>query len=183
MRVVAIAIAIAVAAAAATGCDAYAPELDNAPFLCGRGEQRCPEGYTCIAQDAGPEVCQKGTGGPSCTDDTAREPNDTLTTAATAGRAFDAIGSVCPANDRDTYAVELRANDGIEVVVDATPGGNVLDASILNAGGVPIARAARGTNQLRAAATAQTAGTYYVQVFGGADGAVNNYALAIRVTP
>jgi hypothetical protein len=45
------------ATALAVACSSYDPQLPRQPFLCGSGEPRCPDGYTCMADGPNRMVC------------------------------------------------------------------------------------------------------------------------------
>jgi len=85
-----------------------------------------------------------GGGGFTCLDDSALEPNDTISSPFVTG--VDSIpsttfqASICPTNiDRDNYAIDLEAG-GVSIQVTVTwDSGSVVKASLLNAGGTPIA--------------------------------------------
>lgn len=175
-------------------CNAYDTDLGPTPFLCGPN-QLCPMGYTCL-EDNGKEVCfsdGEGGGSGACTND-AVEPNDTLAMATTTPLdtmktySLDNL-SICPAGDKDHYALTLQAaNEAIEIVVEFGAGGATLRGAILNQGGVPIAIAAAvpGSPTTISARTQNLpASAYYVQVSAPAGEALttNNYKVTINVTP
>jgi hypothetical protein len=89
--------------------------------------------------------------------------------------------AICPAMDKDHYAVQLSAgNKGIEVIV-TWESGQPVSMSLLNAGGTAIVNGtANGDKSLRACAPNLPMGTYYGAVF--ATGSTqNNYRLQIKV--
>ncbi len=166
-------------------CDAYDEDLGPTPFFCGPGEQECPQGYTCVDDPAhGMMVCKSdsSTSNFECADDSSQEPDNGLTDAATASVGATLDGrAICPAGDKDTYAVMLSATANLSATIIYQAAGSELTAAILNTGGVPIQRASEVSGEartLRAVATDLPSGLYYVQVSGGA-GAVNNYELSL----
>jgi len=188
------------AALLVAGCDAYDEDLGPAPFFCGEGEPRCPNGYSCMADPAsGDEVCIPD--GDSfdqnfnCNDDSDMEPNDSLQMAAMT--TIDAMSSysadsraICPAADRDNYALTVTGTGmkNVELTVMFQANGAPLYAAILNAGGVPLAEATSTGAQpttLHAVASNLAAGLYYVRVEAMPTGPreVNNYKLSIAVAP
>jgi hypothetical protein len=176
-------------------CNPYDDDLGPTPFLCGAAEPRCPRGYTCVQDpDDGREVCSDSAPAEfNCADDSTREPNE-LTTEPTA-TTIDAMATfalegaaICPDGDRDVYSLELTADASVELLVTFQGDGAVLEAAILNAGGVPIAGAApleEDATTIRALASFLTAGPYFVQV-NAPDASirrVNNYSIEINVVP
>jgi hypothetical protein len=178
-------------------CDAYDEDLGPTPFLCGP-DGACPSGYTCTDDPAnGRMVCIASDDSISsefdCDDDSDLEPNDTLEMAAMtpvdAMKTFSLDGrAICPAGDRDTYAVMIStSNENLQATLTFEAGGAALRGAILNTGGVPIAMAAAVPDQpmtLSAFARNLPSGLYYVQVYStvGGDIAVNNYKLAFAVS-
>jgi hypothetical protein len=171
-------------------CSPYDDNFGESPFLCGASEPRCPRDYSCVPEANGREVCVRGNVDQiECADDGAREPNETTSeptvTTIDAESSFVVTGSaVCPDGDRDVYSLSLADVSTVEAIITLDPGGAVLEAAILNTGGVPIAMAtpALEANTLRAVASDLDPGVYYVQV-NGPEGAqtTNNYALTINV--
>jgi hypothetical protein len=146
---------------------------------------------------SGEDVCVDGTpsGNFDCNDDSAYEPNNTLdaatpttiTSSTPATFMLDGL-AVCPARDRDLYAMTLSGPAShIELTVSFGASGATLASAILNAGGIPIAMGtatAEAPRTLRAYARNLPAGMYYAQVTGPDAGmlAQNNYSLAITIS-
>jgi hypothetical protein len=182
---------------ALVACDAYDEDIGPTPFLCGP-DGACPAGYNCADDPAnGRMVCIASDDSISnefdCDDDSDLEPNDTLAMAAMtpvdAMKTYSLDGrAICPAGDRDTYAVMIAtSNENLETTITFEAGGAALRGGILNTGGVPIqmATAVAGEPQtLRAFARNLPAGLYYVQVYSTLGGslAVNNYTVSFAVT-
>src|SRR5262245_31152615 len=185
-------------------CNAYEPDLGAAPFLCGPPEQnpRCPDGYACTPGmgSGAMDVCLKmggtippdGTPG-NCLDDSPLEPNNDTqhawVTPVDTTKTFPLAGlAICPAGDKDTYSITIRVmSENLEAIVEWEAEGAALQGAILNSGGVPIANASAvsgTTNKIRAYTANLPTGTYFVQVYGPASGALttNNYKLNINVT-
>ncbi|MBA3817420.1 MAG: hypothetical protein H0X17_00885 [Deltaproteobacteria bacterium] len=190
-------------AAAATACTTYAPELGNAPYLCGMVEPFCPEDYFCqtTAEPAPRDrVCvssagllpDSGTTGFQCSDDGPLEgstKNDTpqtayMTPVDTQRQDLSLAGlAICPEGDKDFYAVTLSAanpNKSLEVVV-SWDSGQPISMSITNASGTSLVNGvAMGDKSLRACAPNLPTGTYFGSVFASGS-TKNNYRLAIKV--
>jgi hypothetical protein len=182
------------------GCSAYDNDYGPTPFLCGPADQdpRCPDGYSCqLDPGSGSEVCVEEGGSISqnfnCADDSAMEPDDLLAMATPT--QLDAMPtetiegrSVCPAGDKDTYAIEIRTtNEDVSMTVTMDQNGATLRAALLNTGGVPISVAMPEngeTTVISATAMNLPVGTYYAQVYGpaGGDLQVNNYKVTISVS-
>jgi hypothetical protein len=162
-------------------CDAYDHDLGPAPFLCGDAEPRCPTDYECVPdQSSDDEICVvtgATAGTVQCADDSALEPNDSLDTAATA--TAEEHLAICPATDKDTYAIPLASTARVELAVTFERGAP-LSAAILNEGGVPVAVGAvdDATRTVHALAETLPAGRYYAQVSSPMRRA-NNYAMTI----
>jgi hypothetical protein len=193
-----------VIASTITACSPYDPELGDSPFLCGPVEQaeRCPDGYTCQVNAADNKEYCLTMGGMvpvdasslNCADDSSLEPNDMIaqafqTPVATTKNMLAFAGlAICPAGDKDNYAVTITtANQNLEVIIEYDAGGADLQGSILNAGGTPIANASPVTNmagQRRAYTPNLPTGVYYASVFGPTMGTLttNNYKMTINVT-
>jgi hypothetical protein len=184
-------------AAAIAGCSPYDPELSDTPFLCGSEAPRCPDGYACIAEPDGRMVCSSqpaapgSAGGVACADDSPRETsarNDTIETAvdspvAGAQRSILlAPLAICPAGDRDLFAVQITADQQqLEAVTTWTAGAPVA-VDILDDTGTPVASGrAAGERSLRAAASRLPIGTFYVQASAAAR-TTNSYRIEITVT-
>ncbi|MDQ3364974.1 MAG: hypothetical protein M3680_06060 [Myxococcota bacterium] len=186
---------------AAAGCTTYAPELGNAPYLCGMTEPFCPDGYFCqtTAEPAPRDrVCVSGAGllpdsgttGFQCSDDGPLEGgtrNDTpqtayMTPVDSQRQDLSLAGlAICPEMDKDFYAVTLSSpNKGIEVIV-SWDSGQPISMSITNASGTSLVNGvAMGDKALRACAPNLPTGTYFGSVFASGS-TKNNYRLAIKV--
>ena len=183
--------------ASLAACSPFSPDLGDQPYLCGEGEPVCPDGYVC--QPMGTQMrCMDIDGvsadamqqGFPCADDSTLEGSSRNDTPMTAYQTpvdsqrqdLTLAGlAICPAMDKDHYAVTLSAgNKAIEVVV-SWDSGQPISMSLLNAGGTSIGNGtANGDKSLRACAPNLPAGTYYGAVF--ATGTTqNNYRLAIKV--
>ena len=187
-------------AVAVTACSPYDPNLGDAPYLCATTEPACPSGYTCqTTQMPAPNdrVCvSEGGMTPdtmgSCADDSSLEGparNDTPQTAYQTPVDSQRLDltlaglAVCPAGDKDNYAVTVSAANAmkaIEVIV-SWDSGQPLSMSILNAGGTSIGNGtANGDKSLRACLPNMPMGTYYASVF--ATGSTkNNYRLSVKL--
>jgi len=174
-----------IAVAVLAGCDAYDHDLGPAPFLCAEAEPRCPTGYECVADESSDdEICVApgaSAGTVQCADDSALEPNDSLDTAASA--AAQPRLAICPATDKDTYAIPLTSTSRVELVVTYDRGA-ALSAAILNEGGVPIAAGTvdEATRTVRAVAGPLPPGHYFAQVSSPTRRA-NNYAMSVTTPP
>jgi hypothetical protein len=180
---------------ALAACDAYDTDLGPTPFLCGETAPRCPDGYGCQTDGlTGEEICVGNDDSLSqdfnCADDSANEPNNGLEEATPADpmKAFSVEGqSVCPAGDRDLFAISIsEMNSAIELVIDFEAGGAELQLALLNAGGVPISTGKTVSEmKLRAAAQNLPVGTYYASISAPVMEtiSVNNYTLAVTVSP
>jgi hypothetical protein len=179
-------------------CDAYDTDLGPTPYLCGDTAPRCPDGYGCQTDGlTGEEICVGNDDSLSqdfnCADDSANEPNNALEEATATPvdasmTTFSASGqSVCPAGDRDLFAITIsQMNSSIELVVDFEAGGAELQLALLNAGGVPISTGKTVSEmKLRAAAQNLPVGTYYASISAPVMEtiSVNNYSLSITATP
>jgi hypothetical protein len=196
-------VALATLVFGTTACSPYDPDLGESPFLCGPAEQekRCPDGYACEVMTGGEYCLREGGSVPvdasttNCADDSMLEPNDMISSAyqtpvATQKNTITFAGlAICPAGDKDNYAVTITtANQNLEVIIEYDAGGADLQGSILNATGTPIANASPVTGEAgkrRAYTPNLPTGTYYAAVFGPSMGQLttNNYKLTITVTP
>ncbi|HUS28480.1 MAG TPA: hypothetical protein VMZ53_08225 [Kofleriaceae bacterium] len=192
--------ALLLAFALAGGCSMYDTDYGPTPFLCGPADQdpRCPEGYACMLDPgSGSEVCVENGGSISqdfdCADDSAKEPDDLLAMATVtqldAMRTETIDGrSVCPAGDKDTYAIDIRTtNEDLSITVTMDQNGAKLRAALLNTGGVPISVAMPingDATMISAEAMNLPVGMYYAQVYGpaGGDLQVNNYKITLTVS-
>lgn len=206
MRTRTLALSLFTASAALAACSPYDPDLGNAPYLCGMGEPACPEGYFCQTTTMPAprdRICvatsglMPDTSGPGfpCANDSNLEGSSRNDTPMTAYQTpvdtqrpdvMLADLALCPAMDKDHYAISLNgANKGIEAIV-SWDSGNPIQMSLLNASGASIGNGtANGERSLRACAANLTTvpspnGTFYVSVFAQA-ATQNNYRLSIRV--
>jgi hypothetical protein len=179
-------------------CDAYDTDLGPTPYLCGETAPRCPDGYGCQTDGlTGEEICvgddESLSQDFSCADDSANEPNNALEEAIATPvdgtmATFSVTGqSVCPAGDRDLFAITIsQMNSTIELVIEYEAGGAELQLALLNAGGVPISTGKSVSEmKLRAAAQNLPVGTYYASISAPVMEtiSVNNYSLSITATP
>ena len=183
-----------------TACTPYAPELGEAPFLCGEADPKCPEGYSCVEDPAvmpPRSVCVSeggmvpdadNGGGFQCADDGSLEPNDNpqenafQTDVGTAMmRAFGPI-SICPEGDKDHFAVTITTgNVGLEAVT-TWESGMPINVAILNANAISIANGTMvDPKSHRACAANLPIGQYYVSAFAG--GIKNNYRIQLKIVP
>lgn len=184
-------------AAALAGCSPYDPELSDTPFLCGDEAPRCPDGYACIADLAGRMVCSTQPAAPGaagqapCADDLPLETaarNDTIETAYRAPIAAPARSillaplAICPAGDKDTFAVQItRSPQDLEAIA-TWAGDPPVVVEILDDAGRPVVRGvAAGDHALRAYAANLPVGTFYVQASAAA-GVSDRYQVEITVT-
>ena len=193
--------AFALVLLAAGACSPYSPELGAEPFLCGSSAPQCPDGYACTMASGSAGVCTKMGGSGvvadappgGCNADSTLEPNDTITmawqTPIDTRKNFPLTDlAICPAGDKDTYAMAITVQgENVEVLVDYPVTGAALQGAVLNSGGTAIANAMPITGSpghIRAYVANLPTNTYYVQVQGPASGSVttNNYKLTINVT-
>ena len=189
---------LSVGLVAIAACDAYDGDLGSAPFLCGPTEPRCPMGYSCMADSAsGSEICVgNGSSSPTdfaCADDSATEPNDTVAkatpTSLDAMKTFALDGlAICPTGDKDNFAIQIgTAGETVALVVEFQATGAVLEAALLNQGGVAIAHATPTDvpTTIRLEQHGLSIGMFYAQVKGPTTGVLtkNNYKITIDVTP
>ena len=178
-------------------CSAYDTDLGPTPYLCGQTDPVCPEGYACQEDTTtGDRICVDDDGLSAsfeCADDGDVEPNNLLDVATATGldgtTAFRREGlAVCPTGDRDVFAITIATQgETVELVAEFQANGAPLVATILNAGGIPIATATAVTGErteLRAIARDLAPGQYYAQVAAepGARLMLNNYTLSLAVT-
>jgi hypothetical protein len=182
------------AIAAANACTSYSPDLGAAPFLCGTSDPKCPDGYSCVDDGAGKQVCVAANGGAvpdgggfKCNDDSSLGQNDTTSGAFQTPvdgtkTDFSLAGlAICPAGDKDNYAITLSmANKGLRVTT-TVDSGTVVNVSILNAGGTSIANGTpMGSTSMTACAPNLPTSTYYASAFASAN-VQQNYKLQITV--
>ncbi len=196
---------LALAFLALAACSPYSPDLGAAPFLCGSAAPLCPDGYSCQSPQGGSAsgsdgLCVKMGGAvpadsnpTACANDSSLEPNDTIAqawmTPVDTRKNFPLSSlAICPAGDKDTYAMNISVQgENIEVLIDYDTAGAPLQGAILNGGGNTVAQAMPVTGSpghLRAYLANASVGSFYAQVFGPASGAVttNNYNLTINIT-
>ncbi|MEO8840713.1 MAG: hypothetical protein ABI591_08135 [Kofleriaceae bacterium] len=160
----------------AAACSPYSPELGASPFLCGSGGE-CPDGYVCVA-GATTMVCSNGdmlpdAGAGQCADDSSLEPNNTIATAhifatlPTGGLKLAGL-AICPAGDKDTYAVTpTTTGQTLQAAITFDANQAVLNVNILNSSGTIIANSqANGTGMAKASLVPVPSGgpPTYVQV-------------------
>ena len=184
----------ALAIALLAACSAYDKDLGGEPFLCGPTEPRCPMDYSCQhdAQNNSDICVASGSvdGNFSCADDSAIEPNDTIShatmTTVDSANSYEKDGlAICPPGDKDLFSLVVTSTASVQVLVAFDPSAAPLTAIILNAGGIPIAYSATDP-AMPGTADASAAGMlpsmYYVQVSGPATPPYeNNYKLTITV--
>jgi hypothetical protein len=103
----------------------------------------------------------------------AYEPNNSIadayvTTVAGTTSTQALSASLCPGTDKDYFTVVITvASTNLELLVDRPANDNLVQASILNSGGVPIANAAVTTTptRLRAYTPNLPTGTYYAETY------------------
>ena len=194
------ALALVLIALPAAACSPYSPDLGPAPFLCGSAAPVCPDGYTCNMAAATGGVCEKqgGSGVPvdgtpsNCQDDSSLEPNDSISmawqTPVDTRKSFPlTMLAICPAGDKDTYAMSISVQgENIEVLIDYDSSGAALAGAILNSSGNAVANAmSTGSDgHIRAYLANAPVGVYYASVFGPVSGGqtTNNYNLTINIT-
>ena len=196
------------AAALVLGCNPYDPNLGDRPFRCGTDSPRCPEGFSCVADEQNPvfEVCVREGASPTvdagepgapdammgpftCNDDSEIEPNDS-TAAATTTPIPDQADTyrlvalaICPAGDVDVFRFRVdESGRNIRVEVEYTQAQGQLVLDILNSTGVSIKTGTQESPTLLSAEVANApSGVYYAQV--QADPAIptteNNYNVEI----
>jgi hypothetical protein len=173
--------AFALLIALSAACSPYSPDLGAAPFVCGSADPKCPDGYDCVPAggssttmvclEAGGTVPDAGAG--QCADDSSLEPNNTIqnahlfSTLPVGGLKLAGL-AICPAGDKDTYAVNPTAA-GQTLLADITFDANqaVLNVNILNSSGSIIANSqANGDGMAKAVLVGVPTGgpPTYVQV-------------------
>jgi len=182
----------------ASACTPFSPDLGGAPYLCNDTEPRCPDGYTCMENGDAPEdkVCisnngavPDGSSGFQCKDDSNLEgPNrnddimHAFVTPVDSDPDWPLVDiAICPAGDKDTYAINLtQTNKGIKVTT-SWPGGEPVTAIILGSGGNPISTTMPdGATGSKSCATNLPTGSYFVQASAAA-GSQNNYDMHITI--
>src|SRR3954469_10767812 len=148
------------ALSAFAACSPYSPDLGAAPFTCGSGDPKCPDGYDCVPRgSAQTMVCFKpgatepdagsGSNIGQCADDSNLEPNNTVAQAYLIGtlpvingvKTITLAGlSICPMGDKDTYAVNPTAsNQTLAADIEFDPNQAILQVNVISAStGQPI---------------------------------------------
>lgn len=139
---------------------------------------------TCLPSDASIDSMPDAA---VCANDSAYEPNDTISQAYVTGVADSSSTrtmtglSLCPSGDVDHYAISIdEPNTNIEMIVQYAESGAALEASVLNSGGVAIANATLQSSPartLRAFVPNVPAGIYYAQVRSASG--YNDYQLTV----
>ena len=181
------------------GACGYNPDLGGTPFLCAAEEPKCPDGYECMADTTGRQVCYSTSGnivdaaviGFQCADDSLLEgmpKNDTILTAystpvaSTKPEITFAGLAICPEGDKDTYKMDLSVISDIEVIT-SWDAGMPVSVSILGMGGATLVNGtSNGEKSLKAFAANLAAGPYYAQAYASAT-TKNNYKISLKVTP
>jgi hypothetical protein len=184
---------------ALVGCKGYDPDLGGTPFLCGSEEPKCPDGYACMDDGTGRQVCFSESGvivdaapsGFQCADDSILEgagKNDTVSTAyatpvATQRPDISFAGlAICPEGDKDTYKIDVTTGNSNVEVITSWDSGMPVSVSLLNGSGSSINNGtSNGETSLRAFAANLPIGTYYAQAYAAAT-TKNNYKITIKVT-
>ena len=181
------------------GACGYSPDLGGSPFLCAAAEPKCPDGYACMADTTGRQVCYSTSGnivdapvsGFQCADDSILEgigKNDTIATAyatpvASSKPDITFAGlAICPEGDKDTYKMDLSRISDIEVITTWDAGMPVSVSILGMAGATLVNGTSNGPSSLKAFAANQPAGTYYAQAYASAT-TKNNYKISLKVTP
>ena len=180
-------------------CNAYDPDLGGAPFLCAAAEPKCPDGYACMADGTGRQICQSTSGnvvdaavsGFQCADDSIIEKpdkNDTVGSAYVTPVAsqrpeitFSGL-AICPEGDKDTYQIQVTAANSNLEVITSWDSGMPISVSILNGSGASINNGtSSGEKSIRAYAANLPVGTYYAQAYAAAN-VKNNYKISLKVS-
>ncbi len=181
------------------GACGYNPDLGGTPFLCAAEEPKCPDGYECMADTTGRQVCYSTSGnivdaqvsGFQCADDSMLEgidKNDTIahafaTPVATSKPEITFAGlSICPEGDKDTYKIDVQVVSDVEITT-SWESGMPVSVSLLGAGGATLVNGtSNGEKSLKAFAANLAAGPYYAQAYASAT-TKNNYKITLKVTP
>lgn len=187
-------------------CNPYNPNLGNVPFKCGPDDKKCPDNYECIAYSAEEQLCEKVKddsildGGPEgsgliCNDDSAIEPNNTLTQAfptqvAEQLSSFSLVGAICPNTDRDIFIVKTSASNStltasMSYDVDFAPLTLVLKSSQnIELGQGAIQSEDDDNVYVNMSVGSLNPGTYFVEVFSNSTAIEddNNYELDMNVS-
>jgi hypothetical protein len=144
-------LAFALLIALSAACSPYSPDLGAAPFVCGSGDPRCPDGYDCVpAGSSATMVCLQANGTlpdagmGQCADDSSLEPNNTYQTAhmfqslPTGGLKLAGL-AICPAGDKDTFGITpMVAGQTLQAAITFDPNQAILNVNILNSSGAII---------------------------------------------
>lgn len=139
--------------------------LEEVTYSCA-SDETCRDGW-----------CQATT--TSCTDDT-KEQNDSQSAAVWISEGPTGGLQICPA-DEDWYYTYLYSGETLTVDVLFTHASGDLDLKIYDAAGAVVGRSTGVTDNEQASATATSAGSYYIQVYGYGN-AANAYAVDVTIT-
>jgi hypothetical protein len=137
--------------ALSAACSPYSPDLGSAPFVCGSGDPKCPDGYDCVpAGSSSTMVCLQANGtlpdagSSQCADDSSLEPNNTYQTAhmfqslPTGGLKLAGL-AICPAGDKDTFGITpMVAGQTLQAAITFDANQAILNVNILNSTGTII---------------------------------------------
>ncbi len=196
---------LSLATIAFSGCNTFDPDLGDSPFRCGTGSPVCPDGYECVVQSVGVEICERMGEDPvirpdaneggvfTCADDSPLEPNNstgdpTLTNIPSVTKDITIVQlAICPTGDQDFFRFDVEvagANALAQIEYDPTPGGLVVE--MLNGSGVTIGVGSMVGNDagiVRVAVPNLAVGTYFA-VVRGADATIqNNYKITVQTIP
>jgi hypothetical protein len=178
---------------AVAACTPFDPDLGDHPFKCGSSDPKCPDGYTCGADN----VCSRGAGGDDgvdasnpgfiCADDSSIEPNESIQSAypTSIPDAADCTSliklAICPDSDKDLFRFRAAANGkNLRAHLAADLSQGMLDMKILNSAGAVIGNAHQlDPDNLEVKIDNLAADVYYVQVTAHGSGIENNYGLDI----
>ncbi len=188
-------------------CSPYSPDLGAAPFICGTSDPLCPDGYDCVAGGSGGQMICVAAGGTvpdassgQCADDSNLEPNNMVSNAYVVPNPLPVMNNVktityaglaiCPAGDKDTYAVMASASSQtLQADIEFDPNQAALVVNIISSAGATVVMGQpNGTGKSKVAlANVPVGGTAtYVQVQAAqSSGSVltNNYKLTLTLTP
>ena len=143
--------AFALLIALSAACSPYSPDLGSAPFVCGSGDPKCPDGYDCVpAGSSSTMVCLQANGtlpdagSSQCADDSSLEPNNTYQTAhmfqslPTGGLKLAGL-AICPAGDKDTFGITpMVVGQTLQAAITFDANQAILNVNILNSTGTII---------------------------------------------
>jgi hypothetical protein len=184
---------------AVLGACGYNPDLGGTPFLCAAEEPKCPDGYECMADTTGRQVCYSTSGnivdaqvsGFQCADDSLLEgmtKNDTIASAystpvaSTKPEITFAGLAICPEGDKDTYKMDVSVISDVEVTTSWDAGMPVSVVLLGPGGATLVTGTSNGEKSLRAFGANLAAGTYYAQAYAAAT-TKQNYKITLKVTP